>query len=161
MTLTPVPTVHTSTRKISLEHVSGLITAFLKSFPNVSSSGLLVFWCCLYLGRASCQWWHRRICEYEDTHLSNICICVHAKLLQSCPTLCNCMDCSPPGSSVHGSLQARILEWVAMPSSKGSSWPRDQTPALVDGFFTTGTTWQAWKFLCLVTSGLRYNTRDL
>ena len=37
--------------------------------------------------------------------------------------------CRPPGSSVHGILQARILEWVAMPSSRGSSWPRDQTSA--------------------------------
>ena len=40
-----------------------------------------------------------------------------AKLLQLCPTLCDPMDHSPPGSSVHGILQARILEWVAMPSS--------------------------------------------
>ena len=46
-------------------------------------------------------------------------------LSQSCPTLCNPMDYSPPGSSVHGVLQARILEWVAMPSSRGSSQPRD------------------------------------
>ena len=44
---------------------------------------------------------------------------MHAKSLLSCPTLCDCMDCSPPGSSVHGILQARILEWVAMPSSRG------------------------------------------
>ena len=51
--------------------------------------------------------------------------CVRAKLLQSCPTLCDPMDCRPPGSSVHGILQARILEWVATPSSKGSSQPRD------------------------------------
>ena len=43
-----------------------------------------------------------------------------AKLLQSCPTLCDPMDCSPPGSSVRGILQARILEWVAMPSSRKS-----------------------------------------
>ena len=50
-----------------------------------------------------------------------------AKSLQLCLTLCNSMDCSPPGSSVHGILQARILKWVAMPSSRGSSWPRDQT----------------------------------
>ena len=41
------------------------------------------------------------------------------------PTLCNPMDCSPPGSSVHGILQTRILEWVAMPSSRGSSQPKD------------------------------------
>ena len=55
----------------------------------------------------------------------NMCIC--AKLLQSCLTLGNPMDYSPLGSSVHGILQARILEWVAMPSSRGSSQPRDQT----------------------------------
>ena len=53
--------------------------------------------------------------------------CVHAKLLQSCLTLCDPMDCSLPGSSVHGILLARILERVATPSSKGSSPPRDQT----------------------------------
>ena len=47
------------------------------------------------------------------------------KSLQSCPTLCDPMDRSPPGSSVHGILQVRILEWVAMPSSKGSSWLTD------------------------------------
>ena len=52
---------------------------------------------------------------------------VCAKSLQSCPTLCDPMDHSPPGSSVHGALQARILEWVAMPSSRGSSQPRDWT----------------------------------
>ena len=46
---------------------------------------------------------------------------VHAKLLQLCPTLCNIMDCSPPGSSAMGILQTRILEWVAMPASRGSS----------------------------------------
>ena len=50
-----------------------------------------------------------------------------AKSLQSCLTLCNAMDGSPPGSSVHGILQARMLKWVAMPSSRGSSQPRDQT----------------------------------
>ena len=44
---------------------------------------------------------------------------VHAKLLQSCPALCDPVDCSPPGSSVHGILQARILEWVAIPFSRG------------------------------------------
>ena len=48
-----------------------------------------------------------------------------AKLLQSCPVLCDPTDYSPPGSSVHGILQARTLEWVAMPSPRGSSQPRD------------------------------------
>ena len=44
-----------------------------------------------------------------------------------CPTLCDPMDCSPPASSVHGISQARILEWVAISFSRGSSQPRDQT----------------------------------
>ena len=48
-------------------------------------------------------------------------VCLFA---QSCPTLCDLIDCSPPGSSVHGILQARILEWVAIPFSRRSSWPR-------------------------------------
>ena len=52
---------------------------------------------------------------------------VHAKSLQLCPTICDPMDCSPPGSSVHGILQARILEWVANAFSRKSSQPSDQT----------------------------------
>ena len=54
---------------------------------------------------------------------------VKVKMLvtQSCPTLCNPMDCRPLGSSVHGILQARILEWAAVPFSRGSSAPRDPT----------------------------------
>ena len=46
---------------------------------------------------------------------------------QLCLSLCDPVDCSPPGSAVHGILQARILEWAAMPSSRGSSQPRDRT----------------------------------
>ena len=53
--------------------------------------------------------------------------CMLCSVLQLCPTLCDSVDCSPPGSSVRGILQARILEWVAMPSSRGSSRPRDGT----------------------------------
>ena len=59
-----------------------------------------------------------------------------ATLLQSCLTLCDTMDCSPPGSSVHGVLQARILEWVAVPSSRESSRPKRvslTSPKLVAG----------------------------
>ena len=48
-------------------------------------------------------------------------------VVQSCPILCDPMDCSPPGSSVHRIFQARILEWVAILLSRGHSWPRDQT----------------------------------
>ena len=61
---------------------------------------------------------------------------------QLCLTFCDPMDCSPPDSSVHGILQARILEWIAISSSWGSSQPRDRTwslasPALTGRFFTT------------------------
>ena len=57
---------------------------------------------------------------------------------QLCSILCEPMDCSPPGSSIHGILQARILEEVAIPFSRGSSWPRDQTwvSCTADGLFT-------------------------
>ena len=54
-------------------------------------------------------------------------VCVHAQSLQSCLTLCDPIDCSPPGSSIHGISQTRILEWVVISSSRGSSPPRDQT----------------------------------
>ena len=65
----------------------------------------------------ACSYTHR-----NDTHM-----CVCAKSLQSRPTLCDLMVCSLPDSSVHGILQARILEWVSVPSSRGSSQPRDRT----------------------------------
>ena len=75
-----------------------------------------------------------------------ICMCMLSHF--SRVRLCDPMDRSPLGSSVHGILQARILEWFVMPSSRGSSPPRDRThvfmfPALSGGFFTTSTTWQA------------------
>ena len=59
-----------------------------------------------------------------------------SEVTQSCPTLCNPMDCSLPGSSVHGIIQARILEWV--PFSRGSAQPRDQTQKshIAGRFFT-------------------------
>ena len=54
-------------------------------------------------------------------------VCVHAcSITQSCSTLCDSMDCCPPGSSVHGIFQASILEWVTISSSRGSSRPRDR-----------------------------------
>ena len=50
-----------------------------------------------------------------------------SEVTQLCPTLCDPMDCSLPGSSLHGIFQARVVEWVAISFSRGSSWPRDQT----------------------------------
>ena len=54
-------------------------------------------------------------------------VAVYSLAAKLCPTLCDPMDCSPPACSVHGILQARTLEWVAMPYSRGSFQPRDQT----------------------------------
>ena len=70
--------------------------------------------------------------------------CMRAKWLQSCLTHCEPTDCSPPGSSVHVILQARLLEWVAMPSSRRSSNPAIEptspvSPALQDSL--PGKTW--------------------
>ena len=71
-----------------------------------------------------------------------------------CPTLCDSIDCSLPGSSVPGIFQARILEWVAVSYSGGSSWPRDWTliswsPTLADILFINCTTWEI--LICLHT----------
>ena len=79
------------------------------------------------------------------------CAMLFAESLQLCLTLCNTMDGGPPGSSVHRVLQARVLEWVAVSSSRGSSQeanPRVMSPALADGFFTTSATWEARICLC-------------
>ena len=84
----------------------------------------------------------RGTCMFSIWCVCVIYACMHAKSLQSHLTLCDPVDCSPPGSSVHGILQSRILDWVAMPSSKGSSQPRDWTcvscnSCIAGGFFTT------------------------
>ena len=61
-----------------------------------------------------------------------------SEVTQSCPTLCDPMDCSLPGSSVHGIFQVIVLEWIAISFSRGSSLPRDQTQVsrIVDRRFT-------------------------
>ena len=81
-------------------------------------------------------------CCYSNVYIWGVGVC---SVAQSCLTLCSPMDCSPPGSSVHGILQARILEWVAMPSSRGTLWTMDQTwvSCTAGGFFTTNATWEA------------------
>ena len=70
---------------------------------------------------------HRVGHDWSDLAAAAAAECVHAKSLQLCPSLCDLMDCSPPGSFVHETLQERILEWVSMPSSRGSSQFRVRT----------------------------------
>ena len=71
------------------------------------------------------SWW------ISHVSLRRMCILLlliyKSEVAQLCPTLCHPMDCSPPGSSVHGILQARVLEWVAISSSRGTFQPRDRT----------------------------------
>ena len=78
-----------------------------------------------------------------------MCVCA-----ESCPALCDPKDCSLPGSSVHGILQSRILEWVDLPSSRGSPQSRNQTynscvSCIADRFFTHWVTWEAPNFMFL------------
>ena len=68
--------------------------------------------------------------------------CIHAQLLQLYLTFCHPRNCSPPGFSIHRILQERIVKWVALPSSRGSSWLSDQTQVscvscIASRFFTT------------------------
>ena len=108
-------------------------------------------------------------------HHSLMYVCAHVQLGL---TLCNPMDCSPPGPSVHGISQARILEWVAISFSRGSSRPRDRThiscvSALAGRFFTTAplgsppllyislvyiTVWsfRVIKFLCSISNAEKF-----
>ena len=83
-----------------------------------------------------------------------ICCCCLAT--KSCPTLCDPMDLSPPGSSVHGILQARILHWVAMPSSRGSSRPRDytQVSSITGRFFNIWATREALFLINLIPNAM-------
>ena len=87
----------------------------LRAWPRVLCGSVYSF----LLGRCSCLHlqWDWAIQQY----------CCYCLVPKSYLTLCNPMDCSPPGSSVHGIIQVRILEWVAIPFSRGSSQSRDQT----------------------------------
>ena len=82
--------------------------------------------------------WNHRLVQNWERSTSRLCIVTliieltcridsDSEVAQSCPTLCNPMDCSLPGSSIHGIFQARVLEWVAISFSRRSSWPRDWT----------------------------------
>ena len=97
--------------------------------------------------------WHNLTAGPEETDPLNVvpalnchetkslaCPVICAKSLQLCLTLCNPMDCSPPGSSIHRILKTRTLKWVVISSSRGSSWPKKWTPSLrspasTGGFF--------------------------
>ena len=90
---------------------------FLNKLVNLHTKSIVDLQCCInfYCTVKWFRYMHTCVC---------VCVCV---CVQSCLTLCNSMDCGLPGSSVHGIFQARILEWVAISSSRGSSQPREWT----------------------------------
>ena len=100
----------------------------MKTLQNHAVSNIFIY-LTFYKSKRNEPSSHEKIWRKLKCLLVNVCMC--ARSFQSGPTLCNHMDCNLPGSSVHAILQARILEWVAMPSSKGSFRPRDQPPHLL------------------------------
>ena len=115
---------------------------FHSHFANFNIVVLILVWCFpkrssviqLYsmYSPATCVYTHTHTLTYVYTHISGK---VKVKVTQSCLTLCNPMDCSLPGSSVHGIFQTRILEWATVPFSRGSSQPRDWTQVYRGGRF--------------------------
>ena len=113
-------------------------------------------WVSHIIGRFFSIWATEEEAFYQHSQwLKNYLCHVLCLVAQWCQILCDPVDCSPPGSSVHGVSTARILEWVAMPSSRGSSQPRDRTQVsrIADRFFTIWATREAhlcnnikWKF---------------
>ena len=104
------------------------------------------------------------VCESTYVSFTFIYVChllwnLESLAAQSCPTLCNPMDCNPPGSCVHEILQARILESVAIPFSRGSSWPRDQTqiPYIAGRLLTV---WATREALGTLGDSINWNFKD-
>ena len=83
------------------------------------SSDTIVKGCAVCAVSEGSSWSNREMTPWSEVKWSGV--------AQSCPTLCNPMDCSPAGSSIHGIFQARVLDWVAISFPRGTSWPRDQT----------------------------------
>ena len=128
-----------------------MVDTLVKSHRMYTRNSLAVQWlgfhACTAGGTGSIPGWGPKILQArrhgqkrkQCTMYKVIMISMSCLRAQSCPTLCNPVDCNLPGSSVHGNFQARILGWVAISSSRWS-WPRDRTlssPELLGRFFTT------------------------
>ena len=128
--LTPLPPLNSTPPKLAVKHPSDGLHF------SLFYSSLLPPWFFLSITHLSTQLnlSHVRVCVC-------VCVCVNHSVVYDC----NPMDCSPPGSSVHGILYARTLEWVTIPFSRGSSQPRDRTwvSCIAGRFFTIWTTRKA------------------
>ena len=146
------PAAHAASPVPGHPEVSAPESVYVCTRPH-AGGGVLGAFCVLIL--------HTRVCLRDvSTAAEHLRVC---SVTQSCPALCDPMDCSPPGSSDHGILQARILEWVAIPFSRDLPNPEMEptslmSPALAGRFFTTappGThtyTSRASLFFCRVCS---------
>ena len=125
----------TAARQASLSITNSWRLPKLRSIESVMPSNHLILCCPLLLLPS--------IFQLGGLHFVKI--VTDSEVVQSCPTLCDPMDCSLPRSSIHGIFQARVLEWVAISFSRGSSWPRDQTQVshIVDR--------QLWLYHCRQT----------
>ena len=108
---------------------SSSATTILLSASVISALFCSALLSCVQIPHVSGVIWHLPFFDISFSMTPFVWVC--ARSLQSCLTLCDSMDYSPPGSSVHGILQTRMLEWVAVSFSKGSSWPRDWTHGLL------------------------------
>ena len=139
------------------------MVTLLHSMSACESSSVCVFHCagwerpCLH--RAHYLNWDERAIIHNgkmSCHKRIMCVCLVAQLS---PTVCDPMDCSPSGSSVPGIVQARILEWVVIPFSRGSSPPRNGTrvSCITGRFFTAWATREARK---RVRDDILWNCRE-
>ena len=137
--------------------ISWFIFPFSHHF-NLSQSYLLFWLYCLHSSLIKPLWLHWTTQILHNSLSISRALTPSAKSLfithacsvtESCPTLCDTMDVSPPGSSVHGLSQARILEWVAISSSSGSFPPRDPTCVSYTGrqILHHWATWEAPTFV--------------
>ena len=119
--------------RMESEVTCGSKVNWILTFPLNFGAYLVPGDCCQASGSKGTTWrgggWGGERAAYWTGQYLIVCCCC-CLVAQLCPTLCDPMDCSPPGSSVHGILQARILEGVAMPSSRGSFRPRNQIQSL-------------------------------
>ena len=133
---------------MEISHVPLILITYCNNFPHYQPSSPEQYICY----SSSLHWYAVIIQSPQFIHLVlySLCFCLVAKL---CPTLCNPVDCNPPDSSVHGISQARTLEWVAMPFSRASSQPRDQTQVscIAGRFLTTWTTSKPCTFYAVVS----------
>ena len=131
---------------------------FMRTYKTVFKSGCTILYFCSSVGDflslcllVSTCFFHFLICMsafHSKRYVAASCVCV-CSVAQLC-LFCNHMDCSPQGSYVHGIIQARILEWAAISSSRGSSPPRDQTHVSYGSYIGRNILyhWATWEDPC-------------